>query len=169
MQRSHNKHLINPDIKYRQRNYHNPSSGISVFYAIPVHMWSCEMGTMSPVSSFCMLLRMTIYYNCLIMSLKWVLFSSLNTSGKAFQLTMTFMTSTSLYSIDAEADCKLDSAMYLVPYFFTHWLVWYSWQQPTLLLSACNFVAISKHCVQSPKVFCRNAVKLFRCMCIFIL
>lgn len=86
------------------------------------YQYTCDLvkWKLSPVASFSILLRMTIHYNYLIMSSKWVLFSSLNTSGKAFQLTVTFMTSTSLHSVDREADCKLDSAMYLVPYFFTH-------------------------------------------------
>ena len=76
------------------------------------------MGTMSPLSSFCILLRMAMCYNCLTISLNWVLFSSLNTKEKALRLTVTFMTSTSLDSVDGEADYKLDSAMYPVPYFF---------------------------------------------------
>lgn len=77
------------------------------------------MGTMSPLSSFCILLRMGMCYNCLIISLNWVLFSSLNTKEKALRLTVTFMTSTSLDSVDGEADYKLDSATYPVPYFFS--------------------------------------------------
>lgn len=60
------------------------------------------------------------------------------------------MTSTSLNSVDGEADCKLDSTMYLLPYFFTH-LVSYSWQQPTLLHSTCNFVAISNPVFNPPR------------------
>ena len=103
---------------------------VEVFPCSTHTQYTCDLvkWKLSPVASFSILLRMTIHYNYLIMSSKWVLFSSLNTSGKAFQLTVTFITSTSLHSVDREADCKLDSAMYLVPYFFTHWLVWYTWQ-----------------------------------------
>lgn len=119
MQRSHNKRLVNPHIKCRYWDYHNPSTGVSMFYS---YQYTCDLVNwkLSPVASFSILLRMTIHYNYSIMSLKWVLFSSLHTSGKAFQLTVTCMTSTSLHSVDGEADCKLDSALYLVPYLFTH-------------------------------------------------
>lgn len=94
MQRSHNKHLVNPHIKCRYWDYHNPSRGVSMFYS---YQYTCDLVNwkLSPVASFSILLRMTIYYNYSIMSLKWVLFSSLHTSGKAFQLTVTCMTSTS--------------------------------------------------------------------------
>lgn len=43
---------MKPDNKYKHWNYHNPSSGISVFYPIPVKMWSCEIGNMPPQSIF---------------------------------------------------------------------------------------------------------------------
>lgn len=145
-----------------------PNSGISVFYPIPVQMWSCEMGSMPPLSSFFIVLRITIHYNCSILSLKWVLVSSLNISGKAFQLTMTFITSTSLDSVDSETDCKLDSAMYLVSYFFTHWLVSYSWQQPTLLHSACNFVAISNTVFNPPRCSVEMLSNYFHVQCTYV-
>lgn len=81
------------------------------------------------------------------MPLKWVLFSSLNTLGKAFQLKMTFMTSTSLYSVNGEADCKLDSAMYLVPYFFHPLIIF-------ILLAAAYPVAFSLQFCSNLKTLC---------------
>ena len=74
MQRSHNKHLVNPHIKCRYWDYHNPSRGVSMFYS---YQYTCDLVNwkLSPVASFSILLRMTIYYNYSIMSLKWVLFS----------------------------------------------------------------------------------------------
>lgn len=83
-------HILNVD----NWDYHNPSRGVSMFYS---YQYTCDLVNwkLSPVASFSILLRMTIHYNYSIMSLKWVLFSSLHTSGKAFQLTVNCMTSTS--------------------------------------------------------------------------
>lgn len=69
---------------------------------------------------------------------------------KSFSINNDLFNSTSLDPIDGETGCKWDSAVHLVSYFFTPWLVSYSWQQPTLLHSACNFVAISNTVFSPP-------------------
>ena len=52
---------------------------VEVFPCSTHTQYTCDLvkWKLSPVASFSILLRMTIYYNYLIMSSKWVLFSSL--------------------------------------------------------------------------------------------